>query len=126
MSTRYPTCQRTPSRRAIGRSNRGLTAYLYRTQEWEEEVDLGFHNSGDVVSIAVMDSDSGLEFDDDVLYSTQVRVPWCSAFHANTTTAECEEGYTYKCDVQVTIWWTPGNRVSFIATCLCCSVTIFG
>lgn len=48
-----------------------------------------------------MDSDSGLEFGDDLLYSADVRVPWCSAFHADTITAECEEDYAYSCDVQV-------------------------
>ena len=68
---------------------------------WTEELDLGFHNSGDKVTVAVKDSDSGLEFDDDLLYSTDVYVPWCSAFHADLATADCEGGYTYECDVQV-------------------------
>ena len=42
-----------------------------------------------------------MEFDDDLLYSTDVYVPWCSAFHADLATADCEGGYTYECDVQV-------------------------
>ncbi|CAM9325981.1 unnamed protein product, partial [Hapterophycus canaliculatus] len=62
------------------------------------EIDLGFHHSGDLVNMQVMDSDSGLEFGDDLLYSADVRVPWCSAFHADTGTAECEEDYAYNCD----------------------------
>lgn len=70
-------------------------------QQWQEEIDLGFHNSGEVVTIEVVDSDSGLEFGDDLLYSVDVRVPWCSAFHANATTADCGEEYAYNCDVQV-------------------------
>lgn len=70
-------------------------------KQWQEEIDLGFHNSGEVVTIEVIDSDSGLEFGDDLLYSVDVRVPWCSAFHANATTAECGEEYAYNCDVKV-------------------------
>jgi len=53
------------------------------------------------VSIEVIDSDSGLEFGDDLLYSVNVTVPWCSAFHADTAAADCEEDYAYKCDVWV-------------------------
>lgn len=70
-------------------------------KEWQEEIDLGFHHSGDLVTIEVIDSDSGLEFGDDLLYSVGVPVPWCSAFHANTTTADCDEDYAYNCDVKV-------------------------
>lgn len=70
-------------------------------QVWDEKVDLGFHNSGDLVTVTVMDADSGLEFGDDVLYSAEVRVPWCSAFHAAEATADCEDGISYTCDTQV-------------------------
>lgn len=70
-------------------------------KEWQQEIDLGFHNSGDLVTIEVIDSDSGLEFGDDLLYSVGVPVPWCSAFHANTTTTDCDEDYDYNCDVKV-------------------------
>lgn len=48
-----------------------------------------------------MDSDSGLEFGDDLMYSTEVRVPWCSAFHAEVAAADCLEAYEYECNVQV-------------------------
>ena len=64
-------------------------------------MDLGFHNSGDIVSITILDADSGLELEDDVLYSTRVRVPWCSAFHADVVTARCKDGHNYECDLQV-------------------------
>lgn len=50
-----------------------------------------------------MDSDSGLEFGDDLMYSTEVRVPWCSAFHAEVATADCGEAYEYECDAQVRV-----------------------
>lgn len=53
------------------------------------------------MTIEVLDSDSGLEFRDDLLYTVNVNVPWCSAFHANTSTANCGEEYDYDCDVQV-------------------------
>lgn len=70
-------------------------------QEWRQEIDLGFHYSGSRVSVEVIDSDSGLEFGDDLLYSVNVTVPWCSAFHADTAAADCEEDYAYECDVWV-------------------------
>lgn len=53
------------------------------------------------MTIEVIDSDSGLEFGDDLLYTVDVSVPWCSAFHADAATADCEAGYAYDCDVQV-------------------------
>lgn len=53
------------------------------------------------MNIEVIDSDSGLEFGDDLLYSVNVNVPWCSSFHADTATADCDEEYAYDCDVQV-------------------------
>lgn len=75
--------------------------FLSPHKTWTEELDLGFHHSGDKVTVSVKDSDSGLEFEDDLLYSADVYVPWCSAFHANVTTADCEDGYSYECDVKV-------------------------
>lgn len=71
------------------------------SKEWEQDIDLGFHNSGDAVTMEVFDSDSGLEFGDDLLYTVDVNVPWCSAFHADSAIADCEEGYAYDCNVQV-------------------------
>lgn len=68
---------------------------------WNQEIDIGYHNSGDVVKVKVLDADSGLEFGDDLLYSTTIHVPWCSAFHADVATAECDDGYDYECDVNV-------------------------
>lgn len=77
--------------------------HLYSVEKvWQETLDLGLHNSGDLVDVKVWDSDSGWELTDTLLYNTTIRVPWCSAFHAEAVTADCDnEGYTYECDTQV-------------------------
>ncbi|CAM9704310.1 unnamed protein product, partial [Discosporangium mesarthrocarpum] len=66
-----------------------------RDQTMLRTVDLGVHNSGDLIMMSLYDADSGLEFGDDLLYTTTLRVPWCSAFHATRHTADCGDGYTY-------------------------------
>ena len=77
------------------------------------------------MTIEVIDSDSGLEFGDDLLYSANVTVPWCSVFHADVATAECDEDYAYKCDVWVSIFFAVSavRQRLFIRVSLVCGTT---
>jgi hypothetical protein len=76
---------------------------------WDETIALGRHGSGDEIQLRVYDSDSGLEFWDDLLYETTLRVPFCSAFQAETIDADCTGQFDRDCDVLGSSWLMPSQ-----------------
>ena len=78
---------------------------------WDEEVDLGFMNSGEEIKIELWDQDSGLEFSNDLLASTTMRVPFCSMFMANYTTLAQKCDGVLDCKATDSLWQMPRRRM---------------
>lgn len=75
---------------------------------WNEFVNLGVLGSGTLINVEIWDKDSGLEFSDDLCVTGSVRVPFCTTFSANTTTANC--GADFGCSSQDSLWHMPTQQ----------------
>lgn len=82
-----------------------------------EKLSIGVLGSGTEILIETWDRDIGLEFSDDRLTSATFRVPFCSTFYANESTASC--GEPFGCSVDDSRWRMPTrklcNETGFIA-----------
>jgi hypothetical protein len=76
-----------------------------------EPVNLGVLGSATEILVEIWDSDSGLEFSDDLLARAKIRVPFCSTFHANVTSVDC--GKPFGCSSEDSMWQMPARQ-----TCL--------
>jgi hypothetical protein len=76
---------------------------------WNEYVSLGFLGSATEFTVEVWDRDSGLEFADDILARTTMRVPFCSTFRATTRHVDC--GSPFGCASDDSLWQMPERQV---------------
>eukprot|EP01041_Mallomonas_annulata_P001607 gene1607-3102_t len=77
---------------------------------WHEEVvRLGLLGSATEIRVAIWDRDIGLEFSDDLLVQTKVRVPFCSTFNASISRIDC--GEPYGCSSDDSNWQMPDRQL---------------
>jgi len=95
-----------PKRQSVTASTRVISNNL--NPVWNEYVSLGYLGSATEIRLEIWDSDSGLEFSDDLLVSAKVRVPFCSAFTAKENTYDC--GELYGCEVSDSLWKMPSRQ----------------
>ena len=97
-----------PQRQTVTASTRTISNNL--NPVWNEYVSLGYLGSATLIQLEIWDSDSGLEFADDLLVSAKVRVPFCSTFSAKEVTYNCGELYG-RCEVSDSLWRMPSRKV---------------
>lgn len=95
-----------PQRQTVTASTRTISNNL--DPVWNEYVSLGFLGSATLIQLEIWDSDSGLEFSDDLLVSAKVRVPFCSTFSAKEDTYDC--GELYGCEASDSLWKMPTRK----------------
>ena len=86
---------------------------------WDEELQLGVHESANWVKLSVWDADSGLEafpFGDDLFGSFMVRAPFCSMFYYDDDEISCGNAVEM-CRSGVSAWETPFRKA--------CNVTMW-
>lgn len=99
-----------PQRHTVTASTRTISNNL--NPVWNEYVSLGYLGSATLIQLEIWDSDSGLEFADDLLVSAKVRVPFCSTFSAKEMTYNCEGEQLYgRCEVSDSLWRMPSRKV---------------
>ena len=76
---------------------------------WEEKIHLGVLGSGTAVKFDVYDYDIGVELGDDLLYSTTMRVPFCSTFTATEKEVAC--GKPFGCSSDDSLWAMPKRKI---------------
>lgn len=76
--------------------------------EWNEYVSLGFLSSATLINVEIWDKDTGLEFSDDLLVRSTVRVPFCSTFSANYAEERCES--PFGCSADDSLWQMPRRK----------------
>jgi hypothetical protein len=77
--------------------------------KWNEIVNLGLLGSGTEMLVKIYDADYGLEFGDDLLVHTSMRVPFCSTFNASYDTITCDT--PFNCKSHDSLWAMPTRQV---------------
>jgi len=75
---------------------------------WNEFVNIGVLGSATLIQVEIWDKDSGLEFTDDLLATSSVRVPFCSTFYSNYTYNDC--GDAFGCKSEDSLWHMPSRQ----------------
>ena len=75
---------------------------------WDEHVSLGFLGSATAITVEIWDKDSGLEFSDDIMVRSTIRVPFCSMFNAPSEEVRC--GQPFGCEAQDSSWNMPRRK----------------
>lgn len=75
---------------------------------WNERVSIGYLNSATAITVEIWDKDSGLEFSDDILVRSQLRVPFCSTFMAPYDEVRC--GTPFGCEADDSLWHMPRRQ----------------
>lgn len=103
---------------SVGRvSAQTRTVYNNLNPEWNERINIGVLSSATAVTVEIWDEDTGMEFGDDLIARTLVRVPFCSTFSANYTRQTCSS--VFGCEVDDSLWKSPYrqlcNETDFVA-----------
>ena len=93
------------------------TIYNNLNPEWNERLNIGVLGSATAITIEIWDEDTGMEFGDDLIARTIIRVPFCSTFSANYTRQTCRT--VFGCEVDDSLWKQPYrqlcNETDFVA-----------
>jgi hypothetical protein len=75
---------------------------------WNELVSIGYLDSATAITVEIWDKDTGLEFSDDLLVRSTLRVPFCSTFMAPYDEVRC--GSTFGCESDDSLWHMPRRQ----------------
>lgn len=75
---------------------------------WNELVNIGYLASATAITVEIWDKDSGLEFSDDILVRSTLRVPFCSTFMAPYDEVRC--GGPFGCESDDSSWRMPRRQ----------------
>ena len=76
---------------------------------WDQTINIGFMLSGALMTVEIFDYDIGVELDDDLLVSSTLRVPFCTTFHANKTSDQCDQ--VFGCSADDSLWKVPERQM---------------
>lgn len=77
--------------------------------KWNEYVNIGILGAATEVKVEIWDSDTGIEFSDDLLVKSSFRVPFCSTFSADEYEVDC--GKPFGCESDDSAWHMPKRKM---------------
>lgn len=84
----------------------GIAANDNVNPKWDNAVvNLGFLGSASLITVEILDTNTGLTFANQKIVMSSFRVPFCSQFYGNTSTVDC--GEPFNCAAEDSYWEMP-------------------